>query len=79
MTVFILEKVPFESARSIAQVMNVAYATVLHRLHEKLGFKSYCPRWVLHLLTGELRAKRKELTGHMIPDREAARKDGWKH
>jgi histone-lysine N-methyltransferase SETMAR len=34
---------------------------------------------VPHLLTGELRVKRKELTGLLIPDLEAARKDGWKH
>jgi hypothetical protein len=38
----ILEKAPFESAHSIAQVLNVDHATVLHPLHEKMGFKSYC-------------------------------------
>jgi hypothetical protein len=75
----ILEKATFESARSIAQVLNVDHAIVLHRLHEKLGFKSNCLRWVPHLLTGEWRAKRNGLTGIMIPDREAARKDGWRH
>jgi hypothetical protein len=40
---------------------------IVHRLHEKLGFKSSCLRWVPHLLTGELRAKRKEVTVPMIP------------
>jgi hypothetical protein len=54
-------------------------ATVLHRLHEKLGFKSSRLRWVPHLLTGELRAKRMELRGHMILSLEAARKDVWRH
>jgi hypothetical protein len=78
-TISILEKVPFESACSTAQVLNVDHATVLHRLHEKVRFKSYCLRWVLHLLTGELRAKCKELTGLIIPSREAARKDVWGH
>jgi hypothetical protein len=34
---------------------------------------------VLHLLIGELRAKRKELTGLMIPSLEAARENGWSH
>jgi hypothetical protein len=63
----ILEKAPFESARSSAQVLSVDHVTVLHRLHEKLRFKSYCLQRVLHLLTGELRAKHKELTGLMIP------------
>jgi hypothetical protein len=41
-TVLILETVPFESVRSIAQVLNANHATVLRRLHKKLGFKSYC-------------------------------------
>jgi hypothetical protein len=75
----ILEKVPFESARSIAQVLNVDHATVLLRLHEKLGFKSYCFRRVPRLLTHELRAKRKEHTDLMIPCREAGRKDSWSY
>jgi hypothetical protein len=71
----ILEKGLFESACSIIQILNVNHATILLRLHEKLGFKSYCLRWVLHLWTGELSAKRKELTGLMIPYLEAAGKD----
>jgi hypothetical protein len=57
----------------------VDHAAVLHCLLEKLGFKSDCFQWVPHLLTCELRAKRKELTGLMIPYLEAARKDGWRH
>jgi hypothetical protein len=71
-----LEKAPFESARSIAQALNVDHATALHRFHEKLGFKSYCLRWVPHVLTGELRAKCKELTERIISHPEAARKNG---
>jgi hypothetical protein len=74
--VSILEKAPFEFAPSIAQALNVDHAAMLHCLHEKLGFKSYCLRWGSHLLTGELRAKRKELTGLTIPSLEAARRDG---
>jgi hypothetical protein len=35
---------------------------------QKLGFKCSCLRWVPYLLTGELRTKREELTGRMIPD-----------
>jgi hypothetical protein len=69
----------FESESSIAQVLNVDHATGLHGLHEKLGFKSYCLRRVLHVLIGELKAKCKKLTRPMIPDIETARKDGWKH
>jgi hypothetical protein len=77
--VSMLEKAPFESARSIAQVLNVDHATVLHHLTERLGLKSYCLRWVPHLLTDDLKAKRKEFAEQMIPYLEAARKDGWKH
>jgi hypothetical protein len=75
----ILEKAPFESAHSIAQVLNVDHITGLYCLHENLGFKSYCLRCVPHLLTGKLRAKRKELTGLMIPYLETASKNGWRH
>jgi hypothetical protein len=74
-----LEKVPFESAYSIAQTLNMDRATVLRRLREKVGFKSYCIRRVPRPLTGELRAKRKKLTRLMIPDLETTRKDGWRH
>jgi hypothetical protein len=42
----ILEKARFESERSIAHVLNVDHVTVLHRFARKLGFKSYCLRWV---------------------------------
>jgi DNA-binding MurR/RpiR family transcriptional regulator len=52
----ILDRVLFESARSIAETLDVDHATVLHHFENKLGFKSYCLQWVLHLLTDELRA-----------------------
>jgi hypothetical protein len=76
---FMLEKTPFESARSIVHALNVDHATVLHHLGQKLGLKSYCLRWAPHLLTDELRANRKNFVGLMIPYLEAARTDGWKH
>jgi hypothetical protein len=75
----ILEKVPVQSACSVAQVLNVDHATVLHCLYEKMESKSYCLLWLRHVLTGELRAKRKEHTVLMIPYLEAARKDDWTH
>jgi hypothetical protein len=77
--VSILKKAPFDSARSIVQVLNVDHTIVSCHLHEKLGFKSSCLQWVPHLLIGEFRAKRKELKELMIPSREAAIKDGWRH
>jgi hypothetical protein len=64
----ILKKAPFESARSIAQVLNVNHATLLHYLHEMFEFKSYCLRWWPHTLTGERKAKSKELMVPMISD-----------
>jgi hypothetical protein len=62
----------------MAQVLNIDRVTVLRHLREKLGFKSYYLPWVLHLLTGELGPKRKEVTGQVIPYLEAARKDDWR-
>jgi hypothetical protein len=58
-----LEKALFESARYLALALNVGEATVLSRLQEKFGLKSYCLRWVPHLLTDELRSKGKEFGG----------------
>jgi hypothetical protein len=37
----ILDKSPFELAYSIAERLFVANLTVLHHLHESLGFKSF--------------------------------------
>jgi hypothetical protein len=74
-----LEKIPFESARSIAHAFGVDHTTVLHHLQEKLGLKSYHLRWVPHLLTDELKAKQKEFARLMIPYIFAAKRDGWRH
>jgi hypothetical protein len=41
-----LEKASLKPAYSIAEVLNVDRGTLLHRSHEKLGFKSGCLRWV---------------------------------
>jgi hypothetical protein len=75
----ILGVTPFESARTIAHILNVDHTTVLSRLHKKLGMKPYCLRWVPHLLTDELRAKRKEISTLVIPYLEATKHDGWRH
>jgi transposase len=75
----ILEKEPFESARSIAHTLGVDHTTVLDHLQEKLGFKPYNLRWVPHLLTEDLKAKRKEISTLIIPYIENAKRDGWRH
>jgi hypothetical protein len=46
----ILDKYPFESARSITERLFVDHATVLEHLHMSIGFKSFHLRWVPHLL-----------------------------
>jgi hypothetical protein len=74
-----LDKAPFESARSMPHVLGVDDATVLHHLQAKLGLKSHYLRWVSHLLTDELRAKQKEFASLMIPYIVAAKRDGWRH
>jgi hypothetical protein len=37
----VLDKSPFESARSIAETLRVAYSTVLLHLHDSIGFRSF--------------------------------------
>jgi hypothetical protein len=75
----ILDKSPFESAHSIAERLFVAHSTVLQHLQEWLGFKSFHLPWVPHPLTGDLRDKRMEYTGAMLPFLHAAERDGWHH
>jgi hypothetical protein len=75
----ILDKSPFESACSIAERLSVGYATVLEHLHMSIGFKSFHLRWVPHLLTDDLRQKRKERASAMLPFLDAVQRDGWHH
>jgi hypothetical protein len=44
-----------------------------------IGFKSFHLRWVPHLLTDDLRQKRKEHASAMLPFLYAAQRDGWHH
>jgi hypothetical protein len=46
-------------------------------LHELLGFKSFHLHRVPHQLTGDLREKRMEYAGAMLPFLHAAERDGW--
>jgi hypothetical protein len=50
----ILNKSPFESARSIAQRLRVSRAIVLNHLLLSICFKSFHLRWVPHLSMHEL-------------------------
>jgi hypothetical protein len=62
----ILGKSLFESADSIFERLLVAYSTVLQYFHESFEFKSFHLHWVPHLLTGDLREKRKEYARAML-------------
>jgi hypothetical protein len=51
----LLNENPFESARSMAEILQVSHPTVLKHLLEDLEFQSFDLRWVPDLLTLELR------------------------
>jgi hypothetical protein len=53
-----LEKCPFHSAYSFAEILKVSHATILKHLHEALGMKHFHLRWIPHALTEQLRAER---------------------
>jgi hypothetical protein len=75
----ILNKSPFESARSIAERLRVSHAIMLNHLHLPIGFKSFHLRWVPHLLTEDLCQKQKDDAHAMLPLLHAAQRDGWHH
>jgi hypothetical protein len=53
----ILNKSPFESARSIAEWLRTSHAAVLNYLHLSIGFKSFNLPCVPHLLSEDLSQK----------------------
>jgi hypothetical protein len=73
----IWNKSSFESARSIAEMLCVRHTTVLNHLHLSIGFKSCHLCWVPHLLTEDLRQKRKDDARAMLPLLHAVQHDGW--
>jgi hypothetical protein len=46
-----LEKEPFHSAYSLAQVLGVSHTTILNHLHDSLMMKIFHLRWIPHVLT----------------------------
>jgi hypothetical protein len=73
----VLDKSPFQSSRSIAEKLAVSHSIVLQHLQESIGFKSFHLHLVPHVLTLELREKRKEFARAMLPFVFAAERDGW--
>jgi hypothetical protein len=57
----ILNKYPFESARSIAETQCIAHSTKWLHLHDSIGFGSFHLHWVPHILTHDLRENEKSV------------------
>jgi hypothetical protein len=55
----ILDKFPFESTHSTAERLLIAHSIMLRHLHDFIGFKLFHLHWVPHMLTDDLREKRK--------------------
>jgi hypothetical protein len=53
-----LEKEPFHSAYSLAEILNVSHTTILNHLRDALGMKLFHLRWILHQLMEQLRITR---------------------
>jgi hypothetical protein len=75
----ILDKYPFESTSSIAGTLCVVYSTVLLHLHDSIGFVLFHLHWVQHLVTHDLREKRKEHAKTMFLFLYVAKRDIWHH
>jgi hypothetical protein len=73
----ILDKSPFEAACLISEILGIAHLTVLLHLHDSIGFNSFHLYWISHLLTNDLRKKRKEYAKAILPFLHAAERDIW--
>jgi hypothetical protein len=75
----ILNKSPSKSARSISETVRVCLATVLRRLHNSVGFRSFHLHRVPYVLAVGLRDKRMEYAQAMLPFLHTAERDDWHH
>jgi hypothetical protein len=53
-----LEKQPFHSAYSLAEILDVSHTTILNHLGDSLGMKLFHLRWIPNQLTEQPRASR---------------------
>jgi hypothetical protein len=74
-----LDKSSFESARSIAETLRIVYLIMLLYLYDSVGLRLFHLYWVPHLLTHNLREKRKEYAKAILPFLDAAQRDSWYH
>jgi hypothetical protein len=75
----ILDKSRFESICSRSERLHVGHVTVLEHLYVSIGFKSFHLRWMLHLLTDDLRQNWKQHARAMLPFLHTAQRDGLHH
>jgi hypothetical protein len=71
----VLDKSLFESAYSISETLHVAHSMTLLHLYDSISFRSFYLYWVRHLLTHDLREKRKEYAKAMLPFLHIAERD----
>jgi hypothetical protein len=73
----VLDHSPFESALSIADILQVSRSTVLKPLHGDLWLRCFYLHWVPHLLTPELKEQRRRYAREIITVLEPVMEDGW--
>jgi hypothetical protein len=62
-----LEKQPFHSAYSLADIFDVSHMTILNHLRDSLGTKLLHLRWIPNHLTGQLRDNRIQKCQELLP------------
>jgi hypothetical protein len=70
-----LERGPFHSTHSLADIVGVSYSIVIRHLRDSLGIKSFHLHWLPHELTPDLRRYRFEICGQPLPILEATEFD----
>jgi hypothetical protein len=75
----ILDKSPFESARSITETLCIAQSTMLQHLHGLSAFRSFHLHWMPHLLIHDFGEKRKDYAKAIFPFLHAAERNSWHH
>jgi transposase len=75
----LLDQNPFESARAMAETLQVSHSTVLKHLHEDFHFQSFHFCSVSHPLREGLREQRRGYASEMIPILASVDQDGSHH
>jgi hypothetical protein len=63
----LLEKQPFPSAYSLAEILGVSHTTILNHLRNSLGMKLFRLRWIFNQLTEQLRASKIQKCQELLP------------